>query len=429
MKIRKEYFGILAILGAMVALGLACKPQSIPTAPAPTNTPTFTSTFTKTPVASSTPTNTPTNSPTGTVTGTATPTATTTPTSTPTSTCAGICNTGTPTNTATNSPTSTITNTPTSTPSGTPTLTPTSTTVPLAAGYNSGDIAFTALVQNGGSEFAFVNTNSSNISSGVTIYFTNESYDTTLNGGTGGLANESITYGSAQAPFTSAQGNEVVIAAATTVTEGIVAYEVTAAGGLPPYTEEVISSTGDDPALLTYGTTVVGKDLTFNHNGTGHKILAFSIPSAGTTVWLGAVIFGPDSWQSAGPIGSGDFWDTCLPSGLASGTNATDLSTYWNSLSMNSFPESGEQNENTILNCQTTESLADIVSPANWAMDGNVSKNASSSSGFGLELDGTASGSVDAPSPDDICTSGVGWVTVGPFDAVTSQVPTPTATP
>ncbi len=249
---------------------------------------------------------------------------------------------------------------------------------PQAGVFGPGAIAFTGLTFNGNSQFSFISTVS--VSSGTTIFFTNESYDGTLNNGTGGLVNESTT-ASASSTWTGTSPATVINweSMATTVTEGVVAY-IPPAGGLAPYTQVVIASTGNE---LQGGnaTNISGGNgdsyLIFNHNGAGQKVLAFSV-SAGVTTWLGAIIFGPDTWWQSidnnTPIPQYNFWDSYLPPGLNTVYTSIDLSSLWVSDGLSNDNNSSDQNDNAVLDsCQNT--LVGIVNPNNWIADGNESKS------------------------------------------------------
>lgn len=253
---------------------------------------------------------------------------------------------------------------------------------PVPGVFGSGAIAFTGLTFNGNSQFSFISTAS--VSAGTTIFFTNESYDGTLNGGTGGLVDESTT-ASASSTWTGTSPATVVNwegSFATTITEGIIAY-VPPAGGLAPYNQVVIGNTSDEPNQLQGGSvaSVSGTSshpyLVFNHNGAGHKVLAFSL-SAGVTTWLGAVIFGPDTWwQSIAnntPIPQYNFWDSYLPPSLNTIYTSIDLSGVWTNDNLSTDNNASDQNDNAVLDsCQT--GLSGIVNPNNWIADGNEGKS------------------------------------------------------
>ncbi len=103
---------------------------------------------------------------------------------------------------------------------------------------------------------------------------------------------------------------------------------------------------GQAPTTINY--------LTLNHNGEGHKILAFTV-NAGVTQYAAALIFGPDTWQTNGAVTN--WWDSYLPSGLNS-SYTTDLSGVWSVDNLQSLYVQG--NDNAVLNsCQST--LAGIV--------------------------------------------------------------------
>ncbi len=327
-------------------------------------------------------------------------------TPTPTSTPAGTLTdtpTDSPTDTATlsptDSPTSTITNTPavTFTPSSTPTNSPTATVTNTAVPLGPGSIAFTGIIYDGGSEFGFVAPNG--LAAGTTIYFTNDSYDNIA----GGL----VSYAGPDPNF-----------AGNGVTEGIITYTAPTTG-LGAYVPVVIAKTTNDNDKLQGGTltnitnaTGSGSGntsfLILNGNGEGEKVLAFSV-SGGVTQYLGALIFGPDSWLSTGSVVN--YWDSYLPP-LLDSTTSIDLSGLWNADGLSGDYQVG--NQNAVLNsCQS--SLGAVVNPSNWVADGNVPKSA-------FVLVGGISGD---PAPLAVCANGsAGWT-----GTVPTTVPTKTFTP
>ncbi|HVM32900.1 MAG TPA: hypothetical protein VMU88_07185 [bacterium] len=328
----------------------------------PTSTVTFSPTFTATTTQTQTATQTPTV--TLTPTWTLSPTVTQTPAVSFTDTFTPTV-TATPTVTLTSSNTPTVTDTFTATPTNTSTVTSTVTPTPTATAtmvtLNPGDVAIIAMLRNGNSQFAFVNTTTSNLPSGTVIDFTNYSWD---GSGAGALSDQSTT----------------ILSYPATVIEGIISYTV-GSSGLAPFTPVVIGDTSNAQNTLQGGTLanvagLGGTKLVFNHNGSGDKILAFQVPSAGTTVFLAGVLFGPDTWQTSGPVTQ--FYDSYLPPGL-SASNSTDLSNLWN----NSVALSGQaavtngMNQNAILS-SCVNSLSSIVSGSNWT------GNAESKGGFAL---------------------------------------------
>jgi hypothetical protein len=373
----KNTIQLSLILAGLVILGIACKAQTLPTAPPSNPTPvppTNTSTGTLTaiiPTPSSTATSTISNTPTQTLTKTVTSTITATyPPGTYTPTPPA-------TNTATSSPTPTETSTHTSTATSTP------------PAFGPGGIAFTSFVQNGSSEFSFVAPNG--LSGSQVIYFTNEGYDST----TGNLFSNNVT----------------VSADSTTITESVISYTAPA-GGLGSYVPVVISNTGNDPNLLQEGTA--SGNLTLNHNGLGHKILAFTV-SGSVTQYVAGLIFGPDSWLPNGtePV---TFYDSNLPPGLNS-TTITDLSGAWNSNNLESLAADG--NDNAVLNaCES--SLSAVVNPTNWVVDANIPKYSASkpTASFGLDS-----------GPLVICANGsAGWTGTLPLSIFPTDTPTVTDT-
>jgi hypothetical protein len=132
-----------------------------------------------------------------------------------------------------------------------------------------------------------------------------------------------------------------------------------------------------------------------NHNGYGHKVLSYIVPSAGTTTWLGAILFGPVSWVTSGSVTA--CWQTYLPPGLAV-TNTTNLAGLWTSDNLNQYAATS-QNDNAILNnCYSDQ--ADILNPGNWVADGNQGKTAVCLYPIGAE---------GAGYPTAICSSGGGY--------------------
>jgi hypothetical protein len=242
-----------------------------------------------------------------------------------------------------------------------------------------------------------------NLSSGQTIYFTNESYDATVPG----LVTENITIASGAAVSVASDG--VTIADATTVSESVISYTV-GSSGLSAYTQVLIGSSGSS---LQGGTD--SGHLTLNHNGTGDKVLAFTV-SGGVTTYVAGLIFGPDTWyqniNNGNPIPSPNFWDSYLPPGLDQ-TTSTDLSTLWNSGNFNQWDTDTTQNDNAVVDCQNT--LSGIVWPWNWTGDGNEGKT-------NVEL-GTATGTGVSP-----CSTPQAGYT-GLTAAVTNTAPTYTPTP
>jgi hypothetical protein len=337
-------WGVCGIAVALTAgtLFVSCGAKAVPTAPPPpTNTPVFT------------------NSPTVTRTPTASPTTTPTPNATQTvAATESMIPTGTPSSTPTNTATATVTATP-------------------ASGLGPGSVEITGLLYNGQTQFSFVST--TDISAGVSIYFTTYSYDNT----TSGLVDESTTSSSTSNwPTASGTSESWEGSLATTITEGTIAY-VTGGSGLTSYSQVIMGNPSDGSVSLQGGTaySIVGNAstnyLVLNHNGAGNKILAYTVGSGPTTTYLGAVIFGPDSWYqnvNTGAIPAGNFWDSYLPPGLNS-TTSLDLSGLWSTDALNADNTATLQNDNAVLD-QCGSTLAAIVNPANWAADGNQSKKA-----------------------------------------------------
>jgi hypothetical protein len=350
--------------------------------------PAATATYTRTPTATGTvtPTATITLSPTITLTPaqsftfTETPTVTQTPTITPT---------------PTQSPTVTNSFTPTSTFTVTATPTVTATMVTLSPG----DVSIIAFLRNGNSQFAFVNTTAGNLPAGTVLYFTNDSWDGTQGAGSGALVDESATL-----PATLATDGDVI-------QEAIISYTV-GASGLAPFTPVVVSSTSNAQNSLQGGAlgavSSAVTNLTLNKNGSGDKILAYQVPSAGTTVFLGGVIFGPDAWQTSGAVTN--FYDSYLPTGL-SASNSTDLSVLWNNsaaLNGQAAVTSG-MNQNAVLS-SCVNSLSGIVDGSNWT------GNAEAKGSFALT-------SKSSSTPVSLTFCGSGNVGFTPALAAPTEVP------
>jgi len=271
----------------------------------------------------------------------------------------------------------------------TPTFTVNPNYVPSSATPNSaaGSIALTGILENGDSSFSFVNTTTLSNTSPTTIYFTNYGWDQTLNGGTGGFVDASVTIGPS-APATNGTG----------VSEGTISFVVPTTSALTSstYNQVVIGKVGDDSS--TYGTeanvTPAGSNsnsnttnpyLVLNHNGLGNKIFAYMAsgpvaPGASTAgiTFINAVIFGPSGWNAlqGASISATDFSDSYLPwaptysfsngnqtppsSGAFTNFCALDLSVLFNAVTTaNSAGTSGAggpiQNQNLVLStCEST---------------------------------------------------------------------------
>jgi hypothetical protein len=247
--------------------------------------------------------------------------------------------------------------------------------VPSSATPNAsvaGEVAITGILQNGDSSFSFVNTTA--LTGGTVIYFTNYGWDQTTNS----FADASVT-----------------IASSTTgVSEGTISFTVGAGSALTttPYTQVVIGGTGGTSS--TYGTVanVTAGDsnslantgsafLVMNHNGLGNKIFAYTasapigpgVSTAGIT-FINAVIFGPVGWNvlQGESIPATDFADSYLPwtpaysfsngnqtppsTGTFTNFCALDLSTLFNVETANpAAAGSPVQNQNLVLStCETT---------------------------------------------------------------------------
>ena len=221
-----------------------------------------------------------------------------------------------------------------------------------------GDVALSAIVRNGNSQIGFVSTKT--LDSGTTVYFTNYSWNSSLNGGLGGLVDESVSIGSS----------------ATTVIEGTASY-IVGPGGLAAFTPVYFGNTGNASNQLQGGAVanVLGGGgnawVVMNHNGNGEKLLlytaaaplALGAPPSGATFLTGAIL-GPHSWLGGGSSPA-TFFDSNLPSGLNS-ANSIDLSPLWNGNPALSDPSAiTAQNQSALLSpCQN--SLSAVLDPANW---------------------------------------------------------------
>jgi hypothetical protein len=176
---------------------------------------------------------------------------------------------------------------------------------------------------------------------------------------------------------------------------------VVGSGGLSNnYPSVIISNTSNAQNQLQGGAVynIAGSGgspyLVLNHNGAGHKILAWvgnpitvGQPISGVT-FIAAIIFGPDTWASSGSITSGAFWDSYLPSNLSL-QSSTDLSANFNGGGQDgnlaNDNNSSDQNDNAVLNvCQGN--IYGLVNPANWQSDANESKTHVSLNGTGMSV-------------------------------------------
>jgi hypothetical protein len=268
------------------------------------------------------------------------------------------------------------------------TLTGFSVTTKAQAQLGPGSIVITGVVTNGNSQFSFVPT--TNISAGTTIYFSNWNWDNTANSNAGGFDNNNPgATGTSNWPGTGTSGtletwNSVNT---TTIAGGIIGYLVPPSTGLSAGTQVIISQNTANTNLQG-GSLVANsggantKGLTLNHNGAGQPIYAFitsqttavsrtTVTSSNAT-FLSAVLFGPDTWQTTGPILPNHFWDSVLPPGLTS-TTSTDLSTLWASGFGSNFLTT--QNVSAFVNCQSDSSVASLTNPVFWSGNGNLSSS------------------------------------------------------
>jgi hypothetical protein len=188
---------------------------------------------------------------------------------------------------------------------------------------------------------------------------------------------------------------------ATTITEGTIAF-VVGSGGFSPYQTAVISNPSNAQNQLPTGATVsnvagAGGNayLVMNHNGAGHKILAWvgspitvGQPISSGVTFIAAIIFGPDTWTTSGSITPGAFWDSYLPSNLGL-QSSTDLSANWNGGGQDgnlaNYNTSSGQNDNAVLNVCANNIYA-MVNPGNWQSDANEAKGNVALAGKGLSV-------------------------------------------
>ncbi len=351
-------------------------PSSTPTATSTQVTLTFTSTLdpsdTPTSTSTSTGVNTQvtTDTPTNTLTLTLTPDPSDTPTSTATSTTS---DTPLATDTSTSTLSATATTDPSDTSTPTITNTPTVTSVVVSNPLQPGDIGFTGLITNGNGEQAFVSPVS--LVGPVTIYLTNMAWDGSGNSGTGLTASTGDT-GNFVNTYTG------TYSASTSYTgESILQYIVPSGTSLPPWTTVILSGgkTTTGPQLLGGAVTGIsgtaGSGVTFikdSGNQVGDKFIAFQAAGVnlttgtnpvsavtGPVTFLGAAIWGGDSWTSSGT--PADYFDTWLPPGLTTAT-ATDLSMLFKSYAA---IDGVGTNQNAILSCETGSFTA-ITNVYDW---------------------------------------------------------------
>jgi hypothetical protein len=244
----------------------------------------------------------------------------------------------------------TVTKTPTTTPTVTNTTVANATATPTAPTFpNPGSIDVIGWDHNANAEVGFIA--ASNIAGPATIYFTNLSWDKTLNTGAGGFYDQSQT---------------VTGGSGVTEVEVIVSYAIPSGQTLNANTPVYFGNTGSN-ATNSLGAGTLANTATFQNSSpsgsaltggsvvaadtfipeskvfNGDKLLVFTVPS-GTTVSSGAVlssgvpnfvnaiILGPDAFTSSA-LTSGNYWDSGLPSPLTTSgvtPNAVDLSTAWN---------------------------------------------------------------------------------------------------
>lgn len=303
---------------------------------------------------------------------------------------------------------------------GAPTPTVNPNYVPSSATPNpvAGSIVITAILRDGNSSISFFNTTA--LSSSTVIYFTNFSWDSTLNGGAGGFVDESSQ--NATGP--------------TTVSEGTVSYTPPGAG-LPAYTQVVIGKTGTSLAggsVANLGYNAVSglsnngnAYLYFNHNGLGDKVYVFegtsvaaglpggtAGPSTAGITFVNAVIFGPNTWNAlqGGSIPVNDSWDSYLPFSTAysysttssGGSTSTPTGTFPYFCALDLSPlfnamggqNSSTQNQNALLSscvAGSSNSLNTIETGSNWTGNAlGASGFVIGGTGFGASCGGTSAG-------------------------------------
>lgn len=259
-----------------------------------------------------------------------------------------------------------------------PTNTPNVSLTPLPAG----SIAFIGWARNGAGQFGFVPT--VNLPSGTTIYFTDLSWDTTLNSGSGGFSDQSVSIASKQVEVETlisvnltAQINAgvSVFVGNTTDASNTANLSIT---NIAYFNNSTSSPNGSN---LTGGAQAVTQTyLKQSGQGNGDKIIAFTCPYTGSapsssnnylptgTVFTTAMIYGPDGWSSSA---ISHYYDSGLPTGLTSGTNAVDLHQLWQDALTNfSTPMAtavaGGANENAMLNGTTCPAYSSANTASNW---------------------------------------------------------------
>ncbi|HEY5038721.1 MAG TPA: hypothetical protein VIJ93_06590, partial [bacterium] len=248
--------------------------------------------------------------------------------------------TGPPTPTFTPTRTLVSTNTPTWTMTGTlvVTATPTITATPLY-GLGPGSVAFTAFLTNGNGQQAFIPLVPLN--AGTTIYLTNMAWDDSGYSGMGVTANTGAT-GGFQSAYTGAYS------AGTSMSPELILQYVS--GSSVPADTTLFSwsnragNVAGSAAQMGPGDTFTGIPTSLgvtyildSANVTGDKLIAFTSPNvdpntgaiSSPVVFLGAVIWGPDTWTPSG-TSPANYYDSVRPPGLNS-TNSIDLSTKFNS--------------------------------------------------------------------------------------------------
>lgn len=314
------------------------------------------------------------------------PTAPPTPTHTP----------GLPTSTPT------VTQTPTSTwtpggPTATFTLSPTITNTPSAGQLPVGSVLFTGILTNGNAQQSFIVNQS--ISAATNIYLTNMAWDKTLTG----LTAQDGSSGN----FVSTYADTVNSGSASFTAETIIEYSTSSYAAY----SQVFSfgNTGETGAAGQPGNGTFSGAVTYlkdSGNATGDKIIAFQAAGVNTSTYavtgpvtfLGAVIFGPDPWQSSGAVS--EYYDSYLPPGL-SASNSTNLNTLYLDI-VSGSGATPNTNVDAILDCTGGSSTAYSGNSSNSNWLGCVEGK----SKFGLPGEATAACSVG---------SDLGWSFTGSF--------------
>lgn len=281
---------------------------------------------------------------------------------------------GVATSTKTFTPTPIITSTPTAT--GTPNLALT----PLPAG----SIQFIGWVRNGAGQFGFISP-SATLPTGTVIYFTDLSWDSTLNSGAGGWSDQSVSISSKNVEVETmisctltsplSPNTPIFIGNPSDVTNGS-GYTL---ANVVFFNNATASPNGSNlTGGITTGAAVTQIFMKQSGQGNGDKLFAFTCPAASVpslsnsylptgTVFTTAMIYAPTTWTSSAIT---SYNTSGLPSGLTNGTTALDLHQLWQDALTNfSTPMAtavaGGGNENAFLNGATCPSGSPATN-SNW---------------------------------------------------------------